>query len=170
MIVDRRATFDDARGMGEGILDSVDTVHKYWLLYESISQPVKDGVKEARLNIIKDQEQNEPVPKQLSLPTDHANLLSRRINYPTIQYMGKSTSREKGNINKENKDKEALLASQIKLLKSKVRETYYQLASIVNFLFKLFNNAPLEHMYKYITEFTEPSMQRSSFQPEDAIS
>ena len=40
--MDRRATFDDARGMGEGILDSIDTVHKYWLLYESIEQPKKE--------------------------------------------------------------------------------------------------------------------------------
>ena len=34
MIVDRRASYDDSRGMGEGILDNRDTQHRYWLLME----------------------------------------------------------------------------------------------------------------------------------------
>ena len=87
VIVDRRATFDDARGMGEGILDSVDTVHKYWLLYETKSQYNQDKIKMPNIRHSKNKEQNEPSPKVYSHPTDLANFLSRRINYPTIQFM-----------------------------------------------------------------------------------
>jgi len=34
VMVDRRTMYDDARGMGEGVLDSRATTHKYWLLVE----------------------------------------------------------------------------------------------------------------------------------------
>merc|ERR1712025_674692 len=34
VMVDRRTMYDDARGMGEGVLDSRATTHKYWVLLE----------------------------------------------------------------------------------------------------------------------------------------
>ena len=113
--MDRRATFDDARGMGEGILDSIDTVHKYWLLYESIEQPKKEIIE---LSKPKEDDHNQPLPKPLSTPSDLANFLSRRINYPTIQYMGKNTIHDDSNANEENKD--TVLHTQFKMLRSKV--------------------------------------------------
>ena len=105
--------------MGEGILDSVDTVHKYWLLYESIENPKNNKVKSSKLGNIKGREQNEPTPKALSHPTDLANFLSRRINYPTIQYMGKTTSRD--NAGKSKQADANILNKQFKLMKSKVK-------------------------------------------------
>ena len=116
--MDRRATFDDARGMGEGILDSIDTVHKYWLLYESIEQPKKEILELSKPSKPKEDGHNQPLPKPLSTPSDLANFLSRRINYPTIQYMGKNTIHDDSNVNGENKD--TVLHTQFKILRSKV--------------------------------------------------
>ena len=118
VIVDRRATFDDARGMGEGILDSIDTVHKYWLLYESIEQPKKEIIELSKPSKPKEDGHNQPLPKPLSTPSDLANFLSRRINYPTIQYMGKNTIHDDSNVNEENKD--TVLHTQFKMLRSEV--------------------------------------------------
>ena len=106
--------------MGEGILDSVDTVHKYWLLHESIEKAENKQSKSSKFRNPKAREQNEPTPKFLSHPTDLANFLSRRINYPTIQYMGKSTSRGKDNKAGGNERGANILNQQIKLMKSKV--------------------------------------------------
>lgn len=105
--------------MGEGILDSVDTVHKYWLLHESIDNPENKQSKSSKSRNPKQREQNEPTQKFLSHPTDLANFLSRRINYPTIQYMGKSTSRGENNKPGGNERGANISNQQIKLLKSK---------------------------------------------------
>ena len=113
--------------MGEGILDSVDTVHKYWLLYEPMAQTKKERVKQPNSNFINGQQQNEPMPKHLSLPTYLANFLSRRINYPTTQYMGKSAFHgEKSNVNGKHYESE-LLKNQVKLLRSKVSNTSHNI-------------------------------------------
>ena len=66
VIVDRRASYDDARGMGEGILDNRDTEHRYWLLLE----PKKS--------------QNFDV---VSTPTQLASILSRRLNFPILHFV-----------------------------------------------------------------------------------
>ena len=106
--------------MGEGILDSVETVHRYWLLYEPTMQTKRSRFKASHSNIIKGQQQNEPTPKRLSLPTNLASFLSRRINYPTIQYMGKSIFRgEKDTVKRKNHNSE-LSKNQVTFLKSKV--------------------------------------------------
>ena len=34
VMLDRRTVYDDARGMGEGVMDSRSTMHKFWLLLE----------------------------------------------------------------------------------------------------------------------------------------
>ena len=121
VIVDRRATFDDARGMGEGILDSVDTVHKYWLLYEAKSNN-KEKLNMPNILNSKSNEQNEPTPKLYSHPTDLANFLSRRINYPTTQYMGKKVIHRGRKKIRQKASTESLLKTQLKLLKSEVRK------------------------------------------------
>ena len=38
VMVDRRSSYDDSRGMGEGVLDSRSTSHKYFLLFEAQKQ------------------------------------------------------------------------------------------------------------------------------------
>ena len=106
--------------MGEGILDSVDTVHRYWLLYESTPNSNKAELKASKMRHSKSQEQNEPTPKVLSHPTDLSNFLSRRINYPTIQYMGKKVIHRNGKKIRQKASTESLLKTQVKLLKSKV--------------------------------------------------
>ena len=116
--MDRRATFDDARGMGEGILDSIDTVHKYWLLYESIEQPKKEIIGLSKPSKPEEDGHNQQLPKPLSSPSDLANFLSRRINYPTIQYMGKNAIHDDSNMNGEKKD--TVLQTQFQILRSKV--------------------------------------------------
>jgi hypothetical protein len=37
-MVDRRSSYDDSRGMGEGVLDSRSTSHKNWILFEPQKQ------------------------------------------------------------------------------------------------------------------------------------
>jgi len=69
VIVDRRASYDDSRGMGEGILDSRDTQHRYWLLMEPRNP-------EAMFS-----------QETVSLPSRLANSMSRRLNYPPVQFV-----------------------------------------------------------------------------------
>ena len=71
VIVDRRASYDDARGMGEGILDSRDTEHRYWLLFEPVSNNSTLG----------------SIPSTVSIPTTLANQMSRMLNYPKTQFV-----------------------------------------------------------------------------------
>ena len=106
--------------MGEGILDSVDTVHKYWLLYEPMEKHTKTKGKPDNLKHRQGQEQNEPAPRPLSLPTGLANFMSRRINYPTMQYMGKSAVHLKERFGKGKNYSSELSSNQIKFLSSKV--------------------------------------------------
>ena len=77
VIVDRRASYDDARGMGEGILDSRDTEHRYWLLFEAVD-PNKTFTDD---NV-----------DTVSIPTSLANHMSRRLNYPPAQFVCSSPS------------------------------------------------------------------------------
>ena len=68
--MDRRASYDDARGMGEGILDNRDTQHRYWLLFETRSKSASSSA-----------------PESVSLPTQLANQMGRRLNFPPIQFV-----------------------------------------------------------------------------------
>ena len=38
VMIDRRSSYDDSRGMGEGVLDTRPTSHKYWMLFEPQQQ------------------------------------------------------------------------------------------------------------------------------------
>ena len=72
VMVDRRSSFDDGRGMGEGILDNLPTLHKYWLLMESKPAQRSDEV------------------ENLKLPSQLANTLSQYLNYPSSKYLAVS--------------------------------------------------------------------------------
>ncbi|CAB4057632.1 MAN2C1 [Lepeophtheirus salmonis] len=77
VMVDRRSSYDDSRGMGEGVLDSKLTKHQYWLLFEpKINQNnhIKNGG-----------------TKELSLSSS-AQQLSRRLNYPIEYFFIKNRS------------------------------------------------------------------------------
>ncbi len=73
VMVDRRSTFDDARGMGEGVLDNRQTRHRYWLLYEPKTDVEDVG------------------EDHLSLPSQVASALSRQLSSPSVQFVGATT-------------------------------------------------------------------------------
>ncbi|XP_037033784.1 alpha-mannosidase 2 [Bradysia coprophila] len=70
VMVDRRTLYDDYRGMGEGVVDSRQTRHKFWILIEHF-QPAED----------KSTEQNE-----YQVPSLFANHLSNIHIYPSNTY------------------------------------------------------------------------------------
>ncbi|XP_059084472.1 alpha-mannosidase 2-like [Tigriopus californicus] len=73
VMVDRRSSFDDSRGMGEGVLDNRETIHRYWVTVEA--QPPDEAP--------------QPTPDtKLSLPSQLVTTLSRHLNYPAIHYLG----------------------------------------------------------------------------------
>jgi len=71
VMVDRRTMYDDARGMGEGVVDSVSTLHRYTLLLEPLQpdSPSRDN----------------PLPSLSFLAT----VLSRHLEHtPTMLHVG----------------------------------------------------------------------------------
>ena len=70
VMLDRRSTFDDARGMGEGVMDNKETQHRYWLLVEDVPLDKKRH---------KD---------SLSLPSEVATKLSNYLNFDSVQFVG----------------------------------------------------------------------------------
>ena len=75
VIVDRRASYDDARGMGEGILDNRDTEHRYWLLLEPMKKPLINS------------NSNPEAIDEVSVPSPLANHMSRRLDHSPIQFI-----------------------------------------------------------------------------------
>ena len=67
VVMDRRAAYDGGRGLGEGVTDNQDTVHRYWLLLEDAS----------------------PAAAAVSTPTKLATFLNRRLNYPVSTFHGR---------------------------------------------------------------------------------
>lgn len=99
--MDRRASYDDARGMGEGILDNRDTQHRYWLLME-----VKESVS--------DDMYSDSSSTKVSLPTHLANVMSRSLNYPPIQFVC-AASLSKGLLNSQVKGLQSPLSDDVHL-------------------------------------------------------
>ncbi|XP_014227200.1 alpha-mannosidase 2 [Trichogramma pretiosum] len=72
VMLDRRTLYDDARGMGEGLLDNRKTVMKHWLLLE---------------DVVGDQD-------RLSKPSLFANHMSNALNYPANLFVVDSPESE----------------------------------------------------------------------------
>jgi len=71
VMVDRRTMYDDARGMGEGVVDSVSTLHRYTLLLEPV------------------QPDSPPRPDPLPSLSLLATVLSRHLEHtPTLFHIG----------------------------------------------------------------------------------
>ena len=64
VMLDRRTTYDDARGMGEGVLDSGETMHKFWMLLEPRDPSVP------------------PLPSALPALSPLATVLARHLEHP----------------------------------------------------------------------------------------
>ena len=80
VVMDRRAAFDDGRGLGEGVTDNQDTVHKYWLLFEDTPAPGDQVGK------------SEPY---LSTASKLSVFLNRRLSYPSSTFHGKWDGNQK---------------------------------------------------------------------------
>lgn len=72
VMIDRRTLYDDYRGMGEGVVDSRLTRHKFWISFEKIDDNKSDN-------------------NEYQLPSMLMNQLSNSLNYPAnIYYIEKS--------------------------------------------------------------------------------
>uniref|UniRef100_A0A336MSP4 Alpha-mannosidase n=1 Tax=Culicoides sonorensis TaxID=179676 RepID=A0A336MSP4_CULSO len=71
VMLDRRTLYDDYRGMGEGIVDSRLTRHKFWLTIESLSQRP---------------DTSNSINKQYQVPSLYATHLANSLNYPANIY------------------------------------------------------------------------------------
>ncbi|KAG5682694.1 hypothetical protein PVAND_012029 [Polypedilum vanderplanki] len=79
VMLDRRILYDDGRGMGEGVLDSVKMNHKFWLILEFF--PGSMEIKEV-----------EDVKKYQTLSL-FANHMSNTLNYPINSYSLETTAK-----------------------------------------------------------------------------
>lgn len=68
VVMDRRASYDDRRGLGEGLLDTVTTTHKYWLLLEELGGEETAG------------------DSSWTVSSGLAAILSQRLDSPVVQY------------------------------------------------------------------------------------
>lgn len=69
VMLDRRTLYDDYRGMGEGIVDSRLTRHKFWVLIEDMPSS-----------------QSSSKPKQYQVPSLLTNYLANGLRYPPTVY------------------------------------------------------------------------------------
>ncbi|XP_053682330.1 alpha-mannosidase 2 [Sabethes cyaneus] len=75
VMLDRRTLYDDYRGMGEGVVDSRLTRHRFWMALETIEKvPVTVSESMDRNDDLK--------PTEYQLPSIFANSLSNGLNYP----------------------------------------------------------------------------------------
>ncbi|XP_055623115.1 alpha-mannosidase 2 [Toxorhynchites rutilus septentrionalis] len=79
VMLDRRTLYDDYRGMGEGVVDSRLTRHRFWVILETIDNG--SSPKEANADVPPGQSDNSK-PAEYQLPSIFANSLSNGLNYP----------------------------------------------------------------------------------------
>lgn len=80
VMLDRRTLYDDYRGMGEGVVDSRLTRHRFWVILETIEH----GVNPPPANNSPNQGEGpgDAKPAEYQLPSIFANHLANTLNYP----------------------------------------------------------------------------------------
>ena len=84
-----------------------------------------------------------------------ANFLSRRINYPTIQFMGKRVIHRGRNKIRQKASTESLLKTQIRLLKSKVSSLH---GFDKSYIIGVNIGSPKDYFNHELFSFIEPSV------------
>ncbi|XP_052888931.1 alpha-mannosidase 2 [Anopheles moucheti] len=79
VMLDRRTLYDDYRGMGEGVIDSRLTRHRFWLTLETIDTPTAAQPDPPAANT---NEEQKPNADPYQLPSIFANALANGLNYP----------------------------------------------------------------------------------------
>ncbi|XP_053668564.1 alpha-mannosidase 2 [Anopheles marshallii] len=79
VMLDRRTLYDDYRGMGEGVIDSRLTRHRFWLTLETIDTPTAAQPDPPAANT---NEEQKPSADPYQLPSIFANALANGLNYP----------------------------------------------------------------------------------------
>ncbi|KAL9694342.1 hypothetical protein quinque_013627 [Culex quinquefasciatus] len=83
VMLDRRTLYDDYRGMGEGVVDSRLTRHRFWVILETIERGA-DAAAPAANNSPSQQGEGpgDAKPAEYQLPSIFANNLANGLNYP----------------------------------------------------------------------------------------
>ncbi|XP_049532049.1 alpha-mannosidase 2-like [Anopheles darlingi] len=84
VMLDRRTLYDDYRGMGEGVIDSRLTRHRFWLTLETIDGAQRSGATGDGSDSSENRKPSatEDRPAEYQLPSIFANSLSNGLNYP----------------------------------------------------------------------------------------
>nr|CAI5837109.1 unnamed protein product [Callosobruchus analis] len=85
VMLDRRTLYDDARGMGEGLVDNRRTVSKYFLLIEDISQTKSNPAwQNKRFNAVDDTYEKDEIVRAFNVPTENQKTAKRTFSRPSL--------------------------------------------------------------------------------------